>query len=100
MAFRAQGPKVEETFGSRRFCAGCNGLRATVRARDPAVKTMILRPCAIKEAGGAGSSSIDGNTVSRVSGLLGRLRRCRWRPGTRRLYPNAWCRASAHPALL
>src|SRR5262249_41083476 len=70
-------------------------LRATVRARDPAVKTMILCPCATKEAGGAGSSSTDGNAVSRVSGLLGRLRRCRWRPGTRRLYPNAWCRASA-----
>src|SRR5262245_19004186 len=73
-------------------------LRATVRARDPAVKTMILCPCATKEAGGAGSSSTDGNAVSRVSGLLGRLRRCRWRPGTRRLYPNAWCRASALPA--
>ncbi len=32
----------------------------------------------------------------RATGLLGRLRRCRWRPGMRRLYPNAWYRASAH----
>src|SRR5437667_351193 len=43
MAFRAQGPKVQETFGSRRKLilrrlAIC--LRATVRARDPAIKTM------------------------------------------------------------
>src|SRR5712691_7186445 len=103
MAFRAQGPKVEETFGSRRkagFAQVAICLRATVRARNPAIKTIISCPCATKEAGGAGSSSIDGNTVSRVSGLLGRLRRCRWRPGMRRLYPNAWCRASAHPAPL
>src|SRR5438132_1688169 len=103
MAFRARGPKVEETFGSRRkagFAQVAICLRATVRARNPAIKTMISCPCATKEAGGAGSSSIDGNTVSRVSGLLGRLRRCRWRPGMRRLYPNAWCRASAHPVPL
>src|SRR5262249_8483527 len=100
---KANRPKVQETFGSRRkagFAQVAICLRATVRARNPAIKTMILCPCATKEAGGAGSSSIDGNTVSRVSGLLGRLRRCRWRPGTRRLYPSAWCRASAHPAPL
>src|SRR5215472_11995602 len=61
MAFRAQGPKVEAIFGSRRkagFAQAAIYLRATVRARDPAIKTMILRPCATKEAGGAGSSSM------------------------------------------
>ena len=31
----------------------------------------------------------DGSAVSRASGLLGRLRQCRWRPGMRRLYPNS-----------
>ena len=40
----------------------------------------------------------DGSAVSRAPGLLGRLRQCRWRPGMRRLYPNAWYRASARPA--
>ena len=40
----------------------------------------------------------DGSAVSRASGLLGRLRQCRWRPGMRRLYPNAWYRASMLPA--
>jgi hypothetical protein len=47
MAFRAQGPKVEETFGSRRkagFAQVAICLRATVRARNPAIKTMILSP--------------------------------------------------------
>src|SRR5262249_43378459 len=75
MAFRAQGPKVEAIFGSRRkagFAQAAICLRATVRARDPAIKTMILRPCAIKEAGGAGSSSNDGNTGSPISDRLGR----------------------------
>src|SRR5215467_1167173 len=96
----AESPRDLRQPPQGKFCAGCNGLRATVRACDPAVKTMISCPCATKEAGGAGSTSTDGNAVSRVSGLLGRLRRCRWRPGTRRLYPNAWCRASALPAPL
>src|SRR5262249_15582729 len=33
--------------------------------------------------------------VSRALGPLGWPRRCRWRPGWPRLYPNAWYRASA-----
>jgi hypothetical protein len=44
MAFRAQGPKVEAIFGSRRkagFAQAGICLRATVRAGDPAIKTMI-----------------------------------------------------------
>ena len=32
------------------------------------------------EAGGAGATSNNGNAINRVSGLLGRLRQCRWRP--------------------
>ena len=36
--------------------------------------------------------------VNRALGPLGWPRRCRWRPGWPRLYPNAWYRASAHPA--
>ena len=63
-----------------------------------AIETMVQIQCAVKEAGGAGSSSTSGSAVSRASGLLGRLRQCRWRPGMRRLYPNAWYRASARPA--
>ncbi len=37
--------------------------------------------------------------VSRALGPLGWPRRCRWRPGWRRIYPFRWYRASAHPPL-
>ena len=46
---------------------------------------------------GALSSKHEGRS-SRALGPLGRPRRCRWRPGRRRLYPNVSYRASAHPA--
>src|SRR5262249_5070697 len=36
--------------------------------------------------------------VTRALGPPGWPRRCRWRPGLPRLYPNVLCRASAHPA--
>src|SRR4029079_3087116 len=38
--------------------------------------------------------------VNRALGPLGWPRRCRWRPGWPRLYPNASYRASARPALV
>src|SRR5262245_27603971 len=69
-----------------------------VRPDGRALETMIAIRHTITETVGAGSSSDDGSAVSRAPVLLGRLRQCRWRPGTRRLYPNAWYRASARLA--
>src|SRR5512134_3781305 len=53
------------------------------RPDDRALETMIAVRRTTEEAGGAGSSSNDGSAVSRTPGLLGQLRQCRWRPGTR-----------------
>ena len=48
MAFRAQGRKSADLDSRQRMAA---------RPDDPAIETMVQIQCAIKEAGGAGSSS-------------------------------------------
>ena len=72
--------------------------RPAARRDDRAIETRIQVRRAIREAGASRLILRRRKRGQPRSGLLGRLRQCRRRPGMRRLYPNAWYRASAHPA--
>ncbi len=67
-------------------------------ARSPSDRNDGSSPVRRERSASSGLILHDGSAVSRAPGPLGRLRQCRRRPGMRRLYPNAWYRASAHPA--
>src|SRR5262245_43577840 len=94
---KSRGPRGPSAIAANRITRAAEFACVRVAQRDELAHrndgSNPARP--LQEAGGAGSSSNDGSAVSRASGLLGRLRQYRGRPGTRRLYPNAWYRASA-----
>src|SRR5262249_19001096 len=95
-ALRADGPKPRGLSATADKSAGGVHLPAhslAARRNHRPIETMVQIRCAAKEARTGGLILHDGSTVSRAPGPPGRPRQCRRRPGTRRLYPNAWYRA-------
>src|SRR5262245_19439438 len=89
MAFQMRGPMVPQTNV---------GLRNPGwPAQNRAFGTMVRAGALYAEAR-AGLCPPTTRGVTRALGPPGWPRRCRWRPGLPRLYPNALYRASAHPA--
>ena len=93
---RSEAPRTRQRQQTRPP-ARCR-ISSAARRDHRAIETMVQVRRAVKKRGRSRLILHDGSAVSRAPGPLGRPRQCRWRPGMRRLYPNAWYRASAHPA--
>src|SRR5262245_58321631 len=89
MALQMRGPMVPQTNGGPGITVG--------RRKNRAFGTMVRSGARNAEAR-AGLCPPTARGVTRALGPPGWPRRCRWRPGLPRLYPNALYRASARPA--